>query len=216
MAQFVSALEFARYFLGVVDPAELDLTWIAQANAVIEAISDDIEAAAGVPIEAGEGTIVLPGSYSRDLELPVGPVRDVSAVTLDGQTISAAGWWYNDRSLIRRGWSPDDSDGDLDDVCPHQGANLRSGSSWGSPASTITVTLAWGYTVVPPFVKSLAKRIAARTIPNMSDLSQESLGRYSASYRGSAADGSHVREGERRQLRRLLNTTHGTIRMAAR
>lgn len=217
MASFLTALELATYLQGTTDPADLPLEWIAQANALIESISDDVELDAGVRLEAGTGTVVLAGTNSRDLILPAGPVRDITSVSLDGDLLAAGAWYWNDRALIRRGWEPfdDDPEGPIGGI--RQGARSRDGYPWGSPASTVIVSYSWGYTIVPPFVRSLVKRIAARTIGNMEDVSQESLGAYSVSHRSTAGAGSHLKPDEVLRLRKALGAgVNGTVTFAGR
>ena len=216
MTQFATALEAATYLNGTTDLGDLAPEWVAQANMLLEMISADIEADAGVPIEAGTSTLVLAGSWSRDLELPVGPIRNVSAVTVNGQPQDAASYWWNDRSLLRRGSSPltDDDDGDW----PHtpQGAQSRDGVYWSGPASTVLAEVEFGFDQVPDFVKSLTLRVFGRTIGNTGNVTQESLAVYSVTYGKSTADqGSHLTEKERRRLRQLLNRAGGTIQPAA-
>ncbi len=93
-----------------------------------------------------------------------------------------------------------------------QGAGWRSGGHWGGPASTISVTYAWGQEDVPPFLRSLSIRTAARVIGNPAGLTQESLAVYSATYASSGdSDGSHLRAADRLRLRKMFARTGGTI-----
>lgn len=202
--QFVSPLELATYFAGTTDLADLSADWIAQATLLIEMISADIEDAAGVRIEASRRTVLLAGTWSRDLELPGGIIRAVHAVTINGVALDAANWWWNDRHTLRRG----STIGAIDD-CAADSAGL----SWGGPTSTIAVELEDGAADVPEIVRALTFRIAARTFGNVADITQESLAVYSVTYTQSrnAADGSHVRAAERSRLRRCFNRTGGTI-----
>lgn len=215
MTTFVSPLELATYFNGTTDLADLTPEWIAQAQILLEMISADVEAAAGIPIDAGSGTVLLAGTWSRDLQLPAGPIRAVSAVTVNGSPIPSAGWYFNDRSLLRRGVTSLDLDSDSDDDDdPEQGAARRSGGTWGGPAATVAVEVSWGFDApVPDFIRSLVFRIAARTFGNVAQVTQESLAVYSVSYGASTNtnDGSHVTRAERKRLRKMLNRTGGTI-----
>ncbi len=211
----VSPLQLATYFNGTTDLDDLTPEWIAQATILLDMISADIEAAAGVPIETGAGTILLAGTWSRDLELPAGPIRDVSAVALNGVTLDQSGWYFNDRNLVRRGVNAATlltDDLDTDDG-HRQGAHSRPGLSWGGPAATVAVELGWGFEEPPGFLQSLALRIAARTFGNVGQITQETLAVYSVSYGASTNtnDGSHVTNSERRRLRKILNRTGGTI-----
>lgn len=214
--QFVSALELATYFNGTTDLADLTPEWIAQANLLLEMISADVEAAAGVPIDAGSVTVLLAGTWSRDLELPAGPIASVSAVTVNGISVEPAGYYWNDRALLRRGMhAADVLDDDADDwPLSGQGADSRAGRGWGGPAATVAAELAVGFAApVPDFIRSLVLRIAARTFGNVGQVTQETLAIYSVSYGASTNtnDGSHVTAAERKRLRKMLNRTGGTI-----
>lgn len=214
--QFVSALELATYFNGTTDVADLTAEWIAQADLLLQMISADVEAAAGVPIEAGSVTVLLAGTWSRDLELPAGPIASVSAVTVNGISVEPAGYYWNDRALLRRGMhAADVIDDDADDwPSSGQGASSRAGRGWGGPAATVAAELTVGFAApVPDFVRSLVLRIAARTFGNVGQITQETLAVYSVSYGASTNtnDGSHVTKAERKRLRKMLNRTGGTI-----
>lgn len=212
----VSPLELATYLNGTTELSDLSPEWIAQATILLEMIAADIETEAGVPLDAGAGTVVLAGTWSRDLELPEGPIRSVTAVTVNGIAQDAASYWWNERRLIRRGSSPltDDEDGDWPRT--PQGAQHRDGVYWSSPASTVIVDYAWGFDDVPDFVRSLELRVAGRTIGNTGNVTQESLAVYSVTYGKSNADqGSHLTDRERKRLRQLLRVRGGTIAPAA-
>ncbi len=214
--QFVSALELATYFNGTTDVADLTAEWIAQADLLLQMISADVEAAAGVPIEAGSVTVLLAGTWSRDLELPAGPIASVSAVTVNGIAVAASGYYWNDRALLRRGTNAADVlDDDADDwPLSTQGASSRAGRGWGGPSATVAAELTVGFAApVPDFVRSLVFRIAARTFGNVGQVTQETLAVYSVSYGASTNtnDGSHVTKAERKRLRKMLNRTGGTI-----
>lgn len=219
MTSFVSPLELATYYNGTTDQADLTAEWIAQATILLDMISADVEAAAGVPIAAAAGTVLLPGTWSRDLELPAGPIRDVTAVTVNGITLDASEWYWNDRALLRRGQNALDLlDPGADWPNEPQGAQWRSGRSWSGPAATVAVTYSWGFVAVPEIIRALVLRIAARTFGNVQQVTQETLAVYSVSYGASTNtnDGSHVTTAERRRLRRALHHTGGTILAAGR
>lgn len=220
--QFVSALELATYFDGTTDIGDLSAAWIAQADLLLEMISADVEAAAGIPIEAGSGTVLLPGTWSRDLILPSGPIVAVAAVAVNGTALSSGEFTWNDRALLRRG----ETLGFADDVelyersSSGQGAQSGIGISWGGPASTVAVDYSFGFAgAVPDVARSLVFRIAARTITNVAQITQESLGPYSVSYGQSTNtnDGSHVTSSERKRLRNALGSRNaGTVTLGGR
>lgn len=209
MTQFITAQELLTYLTGETISSPADDEWVAQADALIEMISADVQAAARNRIVRGTDVAVkLAGTWSRDLDLPQRPVVAVTSVALNGTTISAGEFEWNERSLIRRG-------GEIgtDGVSPLDGAH------WGGPASTVAVTYTYGYATadVPDVVKSLVKRVAARTIGNTGGVSQETLGPYSVSYGNVlAAGGSHVTKHEAKMLRKRFSTTAGTFASASR
>ena len=214
--QLVSALELATYFNGTTDLAELTPEWIAQADLLLQMISADVEAAAGVPIEAGSVTVLLAGTWSRDLELPAGPISAVSAVSVNGTALGAASYYWNDRALLRRGANALDLDEEPDDESSlhEQGAQHRAGRGWGGPSATIAAELTVGFAApVPDLVRSLVLRVAAPTFRNVGQITQETLAVYSVSYGANTNtnDGSHVTQAERKRLRKMLNRTGGTI-----
>ncbi len=216
MTQFVSALELATYFNGTTELADLSNEWIAQANLLLEQISADVEAAAGCPLESFSATLLLPGTWSRDLELPVGQIREVNAVTLNGVPLPTGSWIWNDRNTLRRAAGLDSDEEDNEGDAP--GAQHRDGAHWGGPASTVAVELDGGPLDCPAIARSLVFRIAARTFGNVGQLTQETLGVYSVSYGASTNtnDGSHVTKAERSRLRKALNRTGGTITVGGR
>lgn len=221
MSQFATALELATLLNGTTDEADLSPEWIAQANLLLELISDDVESAGGVRIEAATVTVLLGGSWSRDLELPAGPVRSVDSVALDGFAMDPSGYTWNSRSLLRRGAGSSINSASAGDAYPGslQGAGHRSGLSWGGPGSTVEVVYGPGFDDVPGFVRSLVLRIAARSFGNVGNVTQESLAVYSVTYGKSTTDdgSSFVTESERRRLRHALGArSAGTFDTAGR
>lgn len=226
MTTFADADQLATYLYGITDAEaapELGPEWVEQANYLLQLISADIEDAAGVPIEVGtDVALTLPGTWSRDLELPAGATTAVSSVSLNGEALAVGTYTWNNRTLIRRGvsslnlLSEDEMEEDWN-AYGMQGASWRGGFHWGGPASTVTVVRSLGFATLPPILESLAIRIAARTIGNPEQLTQETLAIYSSTYRTTGFDGSHVTDAERRRLRRVFGTaTGGTITVAGR
>lgn len=213
MTSFATAADLGIYLKG--DAAQ-SAPWLAQASLLLELISADIQAAAGQLIEAGEGTHLLAGTWDRDLELPQRPALSVSAVSVNGSALDSAAYTWNSRQLVRRGGAAFteqsiDYPGDWAEL-GMQGAGWISGGHWGGPDSTISVTYAWGRVEVPGFVRSLALRVAGRTIENPSSVSSEQLGAYSVQYGKASAEGaSHLNAAEITMLRKRLGRTGGTI-----
>ena len=137
-------------------------------------------------------------------------------MTVNGISVEPAGYYWNDRALLRRGMhAAHVLDDDADDwPSSGQGAASRSGRGWGGPSATVAAELSVGFAApVPDFVRSLVLRIAARTFGNVGQITQETLAVYSVSYGASTNtnDGSHVTKAERKRLRKMLNRTGGTI-----
>lgn len=211
MTSFATALDLSTLISGVSDPQQIESAWLRQAQLLLELISADVEEAAGIRVEAGTGTAILAGVWGAELALPAGPVRSVDSVVVDG-TILDTGWYYwNDRASLLRGASPS-LDALRDETPPAPGASGTSSAGWGGPGSTIAVTYSWGFVTVPEILRALTLRIAARTIGNVAQVTQESLGSYSVSYGQTVDDGgSYVRASERARLRRVFAITAGTI-----
>lgn len=214
---FATPEDLSIYLTGVENETP---AWIAQAQLFLDMIAEDIKAAAGQDIEAGTGTHLLPGTWNRDLVLPQRPVTAVTTVKVNGLTLVAGEYAWNDRQLLRRAADSLAFDGvDHEDWAEHgpQGASWRSGRHWGGPASTVHVTYAWGHATVPGFLKSLSLRVAARSIGNAGAVSSEQLGIYSVQYRNTAANGTHLTDAEIAHLRRALGApAGGTIEATAR
>lgn len=219
MTTFATPLELSQYLTG--NPAavgDLDPAFVRQATLFLECIADDIEAVCGVNFAFGTGTQLLPGTWSRDLDLPRGPITAVTSVSLNGIGVAAGAYIWNQRSLLRAGAA---NLTDLDEFdMPEdwnsygmQGATWRAGGHWGGPASTVAVTYAWGSDPALGMLRSMTLRTAARVIGNPANLTQESLAVYSASYGATGDDGSgsHLRAGDRLRLRKKFNRTLGTI-----
>ncbi len=218
MTQFATALELSQYLTGTPDEeSELADAFVVQANLFLSLIGDDIEAIVGTSVSGATGTDLIPGTWSRDLPLQRSPIREIASVLVNGIALSSAEYLWNERGLLRRGAG---ALSDLDEFdfpedwnsFGQQGATWRAGGHWGGPASTIRITYTYGPVEPHPFLRSLTLRTAARVIGNPGQLTQESLGPYSASYAGAAdTDGTHLRPADVKRLRKLFSVTAGTI-----
>lgn len=177
---------------------------LEQWQLLIRLVSADVALAAGREISAGEGTHLLAGTWSTDLVLPQTPVRTVTSVSVNGVAVSSGEYAWNSRALLRRGGTFNEA-----------GASDGSGT-WGGPASTVEVTYGWGDEDVPDWAKSITLRAIARVVGNPGQVTQESLGVYSATYAQSTGDGSHISRAERKYLRRCGGRVAGTIEARAR
>lgn len=207
MTSFATAQDLRTLMTGQTLDETADAEWIAQAEALLEHVSADIQTAARNRIIAGTTTSLLAGTWNRDLELPRRPIVSVSAVILNGATVGPASYEWNDRQLLRR-YHDFGTYHDADHLAPSDGAH------WGGPASTVSVEYAFGYAVdeVPGFVKSLALRVAARNIGNAAAITQESLGPYSVTYASRAAEGgTMLTDRETKMLRKRFSRTAGTV-----
>lgn len=202
MTAFASPQELRTYLDGSTLDEDADAEWIAQATLLISLVSADIQSAARNRLIEGTVTAKLAGVWSEYLELPRRPILSVDAVSVNGQAISAGGYSWNERSLIRGGARIANYD--------------ASGTRWGGPAATVEVTYDYGYEAaeVPELVKSLTLRAAARSMQNPTGVAQESLGPWSVSFGSSsqrmAENGSHLTEAEVKMLRRKFSRTAGS------
>lgn len=213
MTQFATAEDLSLYLRGDLNP---DDAWTAQATLLLELVSADIASAAGAEIEAGEGTHLIAGSWSHDLDLPQRPVRQVDAVRVNGLALDVGAFMWNERQLIRRAaMFGTELDDDLGGWPDRTGAGFPAGGHWGGPASTVRVTYAWGYEEVPDVIRSMALRVAGRVIENPTSVTSEQLGAYSVQYDrqigGSARGGSHLMAADIRALRKRFGCTGGTL-----
>lgn len=198
MTQFATARQLSTYLAGTAVDADLSAEFTAQAELLIRLVSADIQDAAGNTIEAGTGTVFLEGGWTDALELPQRPVRSVSAVSINGVALGATGYTWNPGNVLRRGTRSEL----LDD---------GAGGNWGGPGALVAVTYAWGSEDVPDRILSLTLRACSRIIGNPSNLRQETLGIYSATYADLTRDGSHILRAERDNLRRTYNRTAGSF-----
>lgn len=181
----------------------LDQAEVEQWTLLLELVSGDVVQACGRDIAAGTGTVKLAGTHSRDLLLPQAPVTSVTSVAVNGVALGSGEWTWNERGTLRRGsasWDPDD-------------AGALDGFTWGGPTSTVEVTYAWGFETIPTWAKAATLRACARIIGNPGQVTQETLGVYSATYGDRTKDGSHITDAERKYLRRCAGVpSAGTFR----
>lgn len=188
-------------------------------TAILEAVESDITAEIGPRFETAAQTALIPGTWSRDLELPDVNIASITSVALNGTTIATSAYIWNERTLLRNGVSTLADLGESDivsdwDTDGLQGAGWQAGAHWGGPASTVTVV----YTptgVVPAWVKQLAVRAAIRSLGQPTGgVASESLGAYSVTYADGVATATGELTGaERELLRRRFRRSTGTIRM---
>lgn len=114
-----------------IDVGSAQDTLLAAASAAIRA------AAGGAPITLTTSTITLTTEASRRLELPVRPIHAVTAVRIDGQTITD--WVLRGQSLWREAW-------------------------WQAPQSIpslVDVTVEYGWHEIPPDLVDLVCSLVA-------------------------------------------------------
>lgn len=209
MTAFATAQELRTYLDGstLATSPGVDDEWIAQAEMILDMIGADIQSAARNRIIEGTTTAKLPGTWSRDLELPRRPIVSITSAEINGVVLAATGYEWNERSILRRWRFALGALEESEPPTPHDGAH------WGGPGSTVTVVYSHGYSAetVPDEVKSLSLRVASRTIQNAGGVTQETLGPYSVSYGNVlAAGGTHLTDKEVRTLRRRFGRTTGT------
>ncbi len=222
MTRFATAEDLALYLTGAAPDSTDDAEWIAQAEIILDLVTVDIQSAARNDIvedSPEEQTVKLAGTWSRDLELPGRPISKVVSAKVNGVSV---GFTWNERTTLRIGegtlptvFTADDEgpDGRIGQGAQGGPEHDSSVGHWGGPASTVEVVYAPGYDAskVPGWVRSMAIRVAARTIGNPTTLTQETLGPYSASYGNTLDAGeSHLTTKETKLLRRKFSRTAGT------
>lgn len=186
---------------------------------LLEIATAEIQAELGQQITETVHTASIPGTWSRDLELPQRPVTAVTGVALDGVALASDGWAWNGRQTLRRGTSlvageADLDDGDLDDM----GSTGIAGWHWGGPGATVAVTYTAGYVNVPADLKGLCLQVAMRTMSNPTGIRSEQLGAYQVTYTVPGTGqvfGALLTDTERATLRRRYGRTAGTLTAGA-
>lgn len=178
-----------------------DPLWIARADLTLEMVSSDVQEAANNQIAAAAHDDLLAGTWRDDLELPNRPVTAVLSVALNGVALAAGEWAWNGGDTLRRGVSAAVDFGDLG----------SGAGGWGGPESKVRVRYDAGLAVIPPWVRGLVIRAAARQLGNPQGLKSESLGAYAVSYTAPAGGDVTITERERMRLRRNFTVTGSTI-----
>lgn len=105
--------------------------------------------------------VVLYGNWSSRLVLPQRPVVSVSALAVDGRTVTVT-----ERNLVR-------------DILWR---SCGGAGNWGGPHSKVEVTYTHGFATIPESVKGACLDAAIRLVSNPGDATQESLEGYSVTY----------------------------------
>ncbi len=128
-------------------------------DSALEAASDAVRAAAGVPIARTSSTVRVLGGPSRLLSLP-GPVVSVDEVIVDGSPVTDYRVW------------PD---------------GLRRACGWGHDLSEVEVTMTFGYDPVPADIVELVCELASLALAREAapDPSVQSRSESLDDYRGS-------------------------------
>lgn len=114
--------------------------------------------------------ITMAGSYSYELPLPKGPVTEVSAVTVDGSSVSD--WDLVKDKLIRS--SLDDASPFVTPTTPH----------WGGPHVVVAVTYTHGFATVPDEVKDVCFDLLAMAWHNPTGVRSQAIDGYSVTFGG--------------------------------
>lgn len=139
-------------------------------------------------IEKVEGdTVLLPGTWGPDLDLPQSPVLAVSAVSFNGVALGDGEWTWNERNLIRRGFGARAFDyppgAFVADPTLIDWPLQQSGFwHWGGPAATIEVTYDHGYDPVPDDVRAMCLSLSIRAFVNPAGAVMERIGSYEITY----------------------------------
>lgn len=172
----------------------------AAAELLIELATGIIRSEAGQYLTfVADDEVLLEGGYAGELELPEWPVVDVTAVGIEGTTLDAAAYRWDERRLIRRYGLPSVNIG--------EGPGDSTSGYWGGRGATIAVTYSHGYAddAIPSDLKLLALSMVKRALLNPTEVKQESLGAHSATFMADAAgvflDGDEVRIARRYRKR---------------
>jgi hypothetical protein len=168
---------------------------ITQAEQAIEmasgVIADYCNLVSLVRVEDDE--VALRGSYSYELALPLGPVVDVSAVTVDGYAV--ADFDVVRDSLIRT------------DVCNDPPFRHPRTPHWGGTDALVEVTYTHGFASVPISAQSACLDMVTQSMSNPTGVRRTSIDQYEVDW-GSAASASTLSPDQMRSLRRFHRSAY--------
>lgn len=132
------------------------------ALAALEQASAVVENYLGQPVELVEDDeIILDGSGTKVLLLPVFPVTEVTSVIVDEETLV-----------------------EVDDYEWSVTGELRRKGTWPAALRSVEVTYSHGYATVPPVIVAVVAALAGRIYGTPLTVRQESIGSYSVTYSG--------------------------------
>lgn len=145
---------------------------VAIVNVFLDVASALVRDAAGSPVSETSSTVTLEGEPLPRLRLPGPPVRSVSAVSVDGSTVTD--WRLASGALVRAsGWRP------------------------GCDPADVEVTYVHGLAEVPADIVDLVCRLAGQELASFRSgegpsraLKSERIGDYAAEYNTSAESGT--------------------------
>jgi hypothetical protein len=144
--------------LGVRFDADEELTGLQ----ALEGATGVIQAYTRQTIEAVTGDVFTTSEVCNPLFLPQRPVTAVSAVVVDGVTVTSGYYAWNPFGRLYHLY--------------------QSRWSYAWPGSTIAVTYNHGYAVIPADVRMVCLAVAGRLIENPTESDRESIGSASSDY----------------------------------
>lgn len=164
MASFASVEDLEAYLGVTFNEAEES----AQAQAMLDQATGEMVSYMGgqTIVEATDTGIKLDPNNNLIVVLPQFPVTAVTAVAVDGTTLTVADDvdWYASGIMKR-----------------------RNDASWGWKRQSVVVTYKHGYATIPPDLMGVCRARAARLLDNPTAVSNEAADTYSGNY-GPAVD----------------------------
>lgn len=161
------------------------------ATLLVDHASAAIRNYTGLTITVATTTDRLEGVWGPVLTLPEWPVTAVSAVKLNGTTIT--GWQWDGLRGIRRNALPVDSHVQDHDVDRRQGASMCGAKgSWGGPGNVVEVTSTHGWATIPADIAAICEGMSASAFATPIGVRSEQLGSYAVTYTVESS-GSSVR-----------------------
>lgn len=191
---FATASDLATY----LNKSDMTAGEVDQANMLLDIATGAIQREVGQTIEyVAADVAVLRGNYGSVLVLPERPVLSVSAVSINGTslTVSTDYVWDGATSLYRGRRF-------FNNQYQEEWFKDRTNLHWGGEDAQVSVTYTHGFAELPPDVIGVCLDLAARAVNSPAGIKAETLGSYSVTYEQRSAAGRLTAE-DRRQLRWL-------------
>jgi hypothetical protein len=149
-------------------------------------------------VDADEVTLV--GTWAAKLPLPEVPVVSVTAVSVEGEALTADSDYFLSGRILWRGAVG------LNDEQAWR-VPTPADSHWGGPERTVTVTYTHGWEEIPDAIREVCLNMALRGWDTPTGAVSEKVGSWSAQYGPEASSGAvGLTRAEKAILRRLKRT----------